>query len=76
MKQEEFDGIIRYLDHTIDNDRKIYKQVLKGREYEAEMYQKAIIIANGFLKNDMEFTGEQVKELIKYIYQVPFQSKE
>lgn len=76
MKQEEFDGIIRYLDHTIDNDRKIYKQVLKGREYEAEMYQKAIIIANSFLKNDMEFTGEQVKELIKYIYQVPFQSKE
>lgn len=76
MKQEEFDGIICYLDHTIDNDRKIYKQVLKDREYEAEMYQKAIIIANSFLKNDMEFTGEQVKELIKYIYQVPFQSKE
>ena len=50
--------------------------MLKDREYEAEMYQKAIIIANSFLKNDMECMGEQVKELIKYIYQVPFQSKE
>ena len=51
MKQEEFNGIIRYLDHTIDNDRKIYRQVLKGRDYEAEMYQKAIVIANDFLKD-------------------------
>ncbi|CDE47475.1 unknown [Clostridium sp. CAG:411] len=75
MKQEEFNGIIRYLDHTIDNDRKIYRQVLKGRDYEAEMYQKAIVIANDFLKSDMEFTGAQVKELIKYIYEVPFQKE-
>lgn len=72
MKQEEFDGIIRYLDHTIDNDRKIYKQVMKGREYEAEMFGKAISAANTFLKDDMNFTGHQVKALLKYIYEVPF----
>lgn len=72
MKQEEFDGIIRYLDHTIDDDRKIYKQVMKGRDYEAEMLGKAITTASAFLKDDMDFTGKQVKTLLKYIYEVPF----
>lgn len=74
MKQEEFDGIIRYLDHTIDNDRKIYRQVMAGKEYEAEMFGKAITAANAFLKDDMSFTGHQVKALLKYIYEVPFTS--
>lgn len=72
MKQEEFDGIIRYLDHTIDNDRKIYKQVMTGKEYEVEMLTKAITAANAFLNDDMNFTGHQVKALLKYIYEVPF----
>lgn len=73
MQQEEFDGIIRYLDHAIDNDRKIYKQVMKGRDYEAEMLGKAISIMAAFMKDDMEFSGRQVRDLLKYIYQVPFQ---
>lgn len=72
MKQEEFDGIIRYLDHTIDDDKKIYRQVMTGRDYEAEMLEKAISAANKFLKDDMNFTGHQVKTLLKYIYEVPF----
>lgn len=73
MNQEEFDGIIRYLHHTIDNDRRIYKMVMKGREYEAEMLEKAITTTNAFIKDDMEFSGQQVKDLLKYIYEVPFQ---
>lgn len=72
MKQEEFDGIIRYLDHIIDNDRKIYKQVMEGKEYEVQMLTKAITTANAFLKDDMNFTGYQVKVLLKYINEVPF----
>lgn len=73
MRQEEFDGIKRYLDHAIDNDRKIYKQIMKGRDYEAEMFGKSLSIMAAFLKDDMEFSGRQVKELLRYIYQVPFQ---
>lgn len=73
MQQEAFDGIIRYLDHAIDNDRKIYKQVMKGRDYEAEMFAKSLSIMAAFLEDDMEFSGRQVKELLRYIYQVPFQ---
>lgn len=72
MKQEEFDGIIRYLDHIIDNDRKIYKQVMEGKEYEVQMLTKAITTANAFWKDDMNFTGYQVKVLLKYINEVPF----
>lgn len=72
MKQDEFEGMLRYIDHAIDNDRKIYKQVLKGRDYEAEMIEKAITTLNAFVKPEMEFSGEQVKALFKYIYEVPF----
>ena len=74
MKQEEFEGMLRYIDHAIDDDRQIYKQVMKGREYEAEMIEKAITTLNGFVKSEMEFTGEQVKALFRYIYNVPFSS--
>lgn len=73
MDKEAYDGIIRYLDHSIDNDRQIYKQVLQGRDYEAEMYGKAISITASFINPDMEFTGQQVKDLLKHIYEVPFQ---
>lgn len=72
MNQDEFDGMLRYIDHAIDDDRKIYKQVLKGRDYEAEMIEKAITIVNAFVKPEMEFTGEQVKAMLKHIYEVPF----
>lgn len=74
MNQEEFEGMLRYIDHAIDDDRKIYRQVMKGREYEAEMIEKAITTLNGFVKPEMDFSGEQVKSLLKYIYNVPFSS--
>lgn len=73
MDKEAFDGIIRYLDHTIEDDKKIYKQVMQGRDYEAEMFGKAITITASFINPDMQFTGQQVKDLLKYIYEVPFQ---
>lgn len=76
MRQEELEGILRYIEHSIDDDRKIYRQVLKERDYEAEMIEKAISNVIGFIRPDMEFSGEQVKQLLRFIYDVPFQKEE
>ena len=76
MRQEELEGILRYIEHSIDDDRKIYRQVLKERDYEAEMIEKAISNVIVFIRPDMEFSGEQVKQLLRFIYDVPFQKEE
>lgn len=73
MNQEAFDGIIRYIDHMLDNDRTIFRQVFTGKEYEAEMLTKALTVTSSFLKDDMDFSGAQVKALLKHIFEFPYE---